>query len=1748
MSESTSKLHGREVAIVGIACSYPGARNKEQFWNNIVQGVDAVTEVSPKRWDPAVFYDPDPDNPDKIYCKLGGWIGDSFSFNPLKHGVMPSALKGTEPDHLLVLRTVYEALEDAGILPHGKLNGVRTSVIVGKGNYQGPGATALMYRGIVCEIVLKAIQDLHPEFDGGDIDALRARLRRELPPFNGEVAGGLIPNICTGRVANRMDFMGRNFTIDAACASSLIATEIAIQDLSSGAADLVLAGGVHIFAHVPFLQVFDAMRAMSLSSTIRPFDEHCDGTMSGEGVGILALKRLVDAERDGDRIYAVIKGAGSSSDGKAKGVTTPRIEGEELAMRRAYEMAGVDPRTVDLVEGHGTGTAVGDASEAAALQKLFGSSDRGHPYCAVGSVKSMIGHAMPAAGAAGLIKAALSVYHGILPPTLHCETPRADLSAADSAFYVNTETRPWIRPRQEGPRRAGVSAFGFGGVNAHIILEQHRSAQPEQTLLRRWPNELVTLSAATRPELLAEIDRVRRYALAADETELRDLACTLNTKAPGAFRLAIVADSMADVAAKLAVCAERLKDDRVESLRDRQGLYFFSQPEIREGKVAIVFPGEGSQYLDMLSDLCLHFPVVREAFERADGARSDVGRKPTSAVVFPPPSFSAEERAVRESELYSIDRATEAVLTGNGGIYRLLEQLGVQADMMSGHSAGEWVALAASGVLDIDQFVDNLSSLGRLYERLADRQDIPKMTMLAVGAGRDKVREMLASIDKKCEIANDNCPHQVVVVIAPEDEAEVVAQLRSMGVFVERLPYDRGYHTSAFTYICEPLGQFFASLDIRRPGKPLYCSTTAAPYPADRESILEQVTQTFSRPLLFRQTVEQMYADGARIFIEAGPRGNLTAFIDDILRGKPHVAAPVDHFRRDGISGLHHALAMLFAAGVDMTLAPLYERRDSRAIQFDPQADRRPNPDQEPGCVEVSTCYPHLAPLDPLPAAKTAPASAKVHEFPAPAGPSAAAPRPSAPAPVAAPTPAPAPPPPPAQQAPAPAAMTYAAPQGVRDAVVNQHLELMDEFLATHEMIMQAALGGLSQAPPAAPVNGVSYAPPPPTPPPTSLAPPPAPAPAAPAPQTYQNGAPPPVPVVQPAAPVAPPAVPAPVPEPVVASSSGSALDYKAMLLEVVSERTGYPEEMLELDLDLEADLGIDSIKRVEILGALQEMVGPDAASTVDMEAVAGLKTLREVIAHLEGGASASTPAALPFEERNALTRDAEIVEQVAGKSLLLRCPISTDDHRYLYDHCLYFNDSEFDNQLPPILSMPQTGNLEMMAETAARLFPGKKVIGARAVRSLRWVNFQASGAPVHLLLKARALDASRVEVSLSDERSPKDILSQAVIDLADDYPAPPEPISAPLEEPRRPEKAGDNPYDEHRFFHGPSFQGILDLHTVGCNGVDAQLKTLPRHELLRGDAAPRLWTDPFLLDAGGQLVGYWPNEYVDEGFVVLPVGLQQLTLYGPVLEPGVTLDCRVRIKSLTERQLSADFDIVDASGKLALRVEGWTDWRFYWSNRIYEFWRFSDRAYNGEPLRSPAAPHIPLRFIEDLDETERKGLWQDMWMRVVLNPAEYSEYQAMADGDARTEWAFVRAAEKDVARDWVKRNVDRDLYPCDVTVAPIARGMSRAAGPWFEAEGEEPPYIATAYRDRVSYGAAAKTPVALTLAADAAESAEALIRRAVAQLLGPIPAQLAPPAADSKPWTATVEGSRAFATIVESAGVRMGLAWKSEE
>ncbi|MGH9749762.1 MAG: beta-ketoacyl synthase N-terminal-like domain-containing protein, partial [Candidatus Polarisedimenticolia bacterium] len=661
-----------DVAIIGMACAFPGAGNLKAYWENILAGVDAITDA-PAGSATARVFDPDTTGNDRLYTQKGGYLGDLLRFDPLAFGVMPRSVDGGEPEHFLALKLAHDALADAGYLER-PFNRKACGVILGRGTYVNRGVISCFQHTIVVDEVVSVLKRLHPEHSDESIAAIRRSLKDSLPPFNPETAPGLAHSVMVGRIANRLDLMGPAYTVDAACASSLIALDCAMRDLRSGACDMVLAGGVQISSTYPVALLFTQLGALARSGRIRPFHPDADGTLLGEGAGVVLLKRREDAERDGDRIYAVVKGVGIASDGKAMGILAPRVEGEELAMRRAYETTGVDPASVGLVEAHGTGTPVGDATEIEALRRVFGDGD-GTPRVPIGSVKSMIGHCIPAAAVAGLIKAALAVHHRIAPPTLHAATDHPKL--AGSRFYPNPAARPWIHAGPE-PRRAAVSAFGFGGINGHAILEEpgpsvhatHRgrpvaavaagaavaetpgaaaaeapyaaiapgASDPETNLHARRDTEIYLVRAADRAALLRRLAAVRAFIAANPQTRPQDVAYTLNCPsggdvaagaaaaggdAPGASCLATVADSLAELDRKLAHAGKRLADPACHRIKEKSGIYWFEERLREQGGLAFLFPGEGAQYPGMLGDLCLHFPEARAWFDLMDGAFRD---------------------------------------------------------------------------------------------------------------------------------------------------------------------------------------------------------------------------------------------------------------------------------------------------------------------------------------------------------------------------------------------------------------------------------------------------------------------------------------------------------------------------------------------------------------------------------------------------------------------------------------------------------------------------------------------------------------------------------------------------------------------------------------------------------------------------------------------------------------------------------------------------------------------------------------------------------------------------------------------------------------------------------------------------------------------------------------------------------------------------------------------------------------------
>ena len=921
-----SRSRPLDIAIIGLACRFPGARTAAQFWENSLAGRDCTGPVPSDRWDPAVFLDPASTANDRVYCARGGYLDTPIEFDPVAHGVMPLAVAGGEPEQFLVLDAAHAALSDAGH-PDGLTDGRKVEVIIGRGNYFNRGNLTRLQHGRIVAQTLAILGQLHPEWTVHDVEAVRLDLKASLPPFESGTIAAQVTNSTAGRVANRLDLGGASFVVDAASASSLVALDLGARALSERRADLALVGGVYVQPDVDFPMVFCQLGALSRRGAARPFASDADGTLPGEGVGVVVLKRLADAERDGNRVYAVLKGVGLASDGRGTSLAAPSARGHARAIRRAYRQAHIDPATVGFVEGHGLGVPASDRAELRALRAVFPNRGGGEAKCALGAASALIGHAMPAAGMAGLIKAALALHHRVIPPTPHADRPHRLLADPDSPFTLPAAARPWIHGGRGAPRRAGVNAFGFAGINAHAVLEEHAASAEGLTpgCQERWETEAILLSAGDRTALVRRAQALLGWLDHEPNLQvpLKDLAFTLNTEPPaGACRLGLVVDSPGDLRDRLRAVVEKLADPACPSIRDARGSYFWDQPLGGPGTLAFVFAGEGAQYPGMLAELCRHFPEVRAWFDTADRVAREQGHR----LVPSEPLFGAT--GAGSVDLWSIGTAVNAVLSAHWALRTLLSELAIRPDRVLGHSSGEILALAAAGVLEIDAaFSDRLAELGTIFERLEQTGRVPHATLVAIAADRDRVQAVCNEVGGGLTIALDNCPHQVIAAGSEVAAGLLVERLRGQGVICEVLPFARAYHTPAFESALEPIRAFFAELSFDRPTIALDSCAIAGPMPGDVEGIRRLAVEQWARPVAFRATIEAMYTAGVRIFVEIGARGNLTGFIEDSLRGRPHFAVAPCLPRRAGLTQLNHLVASLFAQHVPLRPDYLYARR-----------------------------------------------------------------------------------------------------------------------------------------------------------------------------------------------------------------------------------------------------------------------------------------------------------------------------------------------------------------------------------------------------------------------------------------------------------------------------------------------------------------------------------------------------------------------------------------------------------------------------------------------------------------------------------------------------------------------------------------------------------------------------------------------------------------------------------------------------
>ena len=1201
-----------DIAIIGIGTLLPKAPSPEAYWHNIVHKVNAITEVPKDRFDSGLYYDSDRRKRDKIYSKWGGFL-DEITFDPTRFGIPPNSLRSIDPMQLLTLEVVRRALEDAGYID-GDFDREHTSVILGASG--GLGDLGLQY----------AVRSEIPRV----IDQPDEEAWDRLPEWTEESFPGTLLNVAAGRVANRLDFGGLNFTVDAACASGLAAINLAVGELESGRSNLAIAGGVDTVQSPFTFLCFSKTQALSPQGKARTFDANGDGIVISEGLAVVVLKRLADAERDGDRIYAVVKAVAGSSDGKALGLTAPLPSGQMRALDRAYGKAGFSPRTLGLIEAHGTGTPVGDRAEVETVVRTLHAAGTPPRSCAVGSVKTILGHTKATAGAAGLVKVALALHHRTLPPHVGVGRPLDPIAASDSPVYLLEEARPWFA-HPDHPRRAGVSAFGFGGTNFHAVVEEYGSeyrAAAERLSSAEWPCELFVFRAADRSALVAQLEALADALKAGAAPRLRDLAYSLAKRSASqpdrALVATIVAGDLPQLAGEIDRVLEAIRAEKVTALPPnvRLGL----APSLGTVPVAFLFPGQGTQYVNMAREAALHLQPLRAALEHADRRLRDQLPQLLTEYVYPPAAFSDAEKTAADQRLTDTRVAQPAIGAVAAGFLDFVTELGLRPAMTAGHSYGEFAALHAGGMLSRDDFLALSGARGRV---MAEACNAPERgAMAAVRAERGKVE---AGLNDAADviIANHNSPQQVVISGPEAAVKAAVARFKEQGLDARSLPVAGAFHSRLMAPVQTALATAIDGARIEPGTATVYSNTTGEPYSGDADGIRHQLSEHLLKPVEFVRQIERMYADGARVFVELGPKSVLSGLVGQILSGREHLAVALDG--GGGLRGVFGALGTLVANGLPIDVARLFERRDVQELNLARLVESH-GPERLPptawlvsgGCVRPQGDSVRKTGKLPALTAEGAGAARRPREIASATSiPAAPMPPPSGNAVPTSPTngvdasvgmpsqamDAAVMSPPVNAKIPGAAASSSPAVEALL-----AYQETMRQFIALQEQVMTQFLSGAGTPDSLAARAAVSAS----------------------AQPVMPNGteAVAPVGPVEAATPAAAPADAAPVKAatPSSAPTNGAGIgraQLTALLLDQVSERTGYPPEMLGFDQDIEAELGIDSIKRVEILGALQEKLPAAVVGRVaeHMETLTRVKTLAGLLDRLlEGGDAAVEP------------------------------------------------------------------------------------------------------------------------------------------------------------------------------------------------------------------------------------------------------------------------------------------------------------------------------------------------------------------------------------------------------------------------------------------------------------------------------------------------------------------------------------------
>lgn len=928
------------IAIVGMGGIFPDADDIRKFWQNLLEKKVSIKKVPDSLINSKVFYRPETfnqiDKQNKTYTLLGALVNHELVMaTGSKFKIPPAVAEQMDINQHGAIYCVDQALKSLqGKLPAPE----RTAIIFGNGNpARRYDHTVERTFHALLEEYLRNNKLLKEKLDQAEYNQLLEELAEEALgdnlPITEDTAPGHLQNLIAGRIANVFDFHGPAFTVDAACASSLAAIIAGVQGLWRNEYDLVITGGIDLGFNISSLAAFSALNALSPDGSF-PFDIRANGFVIGQGGGVVIMKRLEDALRDHDRIIALLSGYGQGSDGKGKYIAAPNEDGQARVIEAACRMADYPVDTVEMVEAHGTGTAVGDVVEIAGLKKAFSKLGAAKTaYCGVGSVKSNIGHLKSAAGAAAIIKTALALDHKILPPSAGVKQINPKLQLEGSPFYILTDEKKWSG-HNNYPRRANISSFGFGGANCHVAMEEFRPefyrkiyAIPE--LVRTDAGNLNTPAPKGKKEAIFfagdsfdEINRLYQDFLGKkDQRHFSQKAMLHNAKVSGRqkIRLAILASSQEELREKWSIFERRLKAGEIlETERlNPDGIFFGQNPPVTYSQIALLFPGQGSQYPNMGKELPEFFPIVESFYTQADALwEAKYGYAVT-------PLMFGDDQAALEQILKDTKNTHPAMFLSSAGLYRLLAESGVKGDYLAGHSLGEMTALFAGEMLDLPSALQLIGARGFSFDAIPGSR---RGKMISIKAGPDQVEKLISGFEAELYIANLNSPEQTVVGGADQAVEGLAEKLTAQKIIHTVLNVSHAFHTPLIAEAAAEFHRQIAGMEFSVPRAKVVANHLQKFYPETQKAIKNVASilkEQIASPVRFADTIKMLYEKGVRVFIEVGPSTVLTGLVKKILEDQNDFRTIVTNRRReDAVETFYQALAQLFALGVEIRPVP----------------------------------------------------------------------------------------------------------------------------------------------------------------------------------------------------------------------------------------------------------------------------------------------------------------------------------------------------------------------------------------------------------------------------------------------------------------------------------------------------------------------------------------------------------------------------------------------------------------------------------------------------------------------------------------------------------------------------------------------------------------------------------------------------------------------------------------------------------